>query len=102
MGFNTSKLADSVGVGICSHSSHSSPISTSGIVIESAQTVTTEKLGVGRITDTFLTDCGHTGIIITGSSTVTAEGLDVAYLTSLIVGDFVGILVTGAKTVTNG
>jgi hypothetical protein len=32
---------------------------------------------------------------------VTAEGLLVAKLTSTFVGDFVGVIVTGAATVTN-
>lgn len=101
MGFNTSKLADSVGVGICSHSSHSSPVSASGILIEGAATVTAEGLNVGRLTDIIITDSGHSGVIVTASPNVNAEGLNVARLTSVFVGDFVGIIVTGASTVNN-
>jgi len=92
----------SVGVGICDHSSHGSPISQSGIVIGNALTVLTNGLPTGQVGNIVLGDDGHTGIIVNGSGTVNSNGLGAAYIGSNFVGDFTGTIVTGSGNVTTG
>lgn len=53
--------------GTCSHSSHPSPIETTGKIITASGNVSANNRKVARLGDTVETDCGHTSIIITAS-----------------------------------
>jgi uncharacterized Zn-binding protein involved in type VI secretion len=53
--------------GTCSHSSHASPIETTGKIITASGNVSANNRKVARLGDTVETDCGHTSIIITAS-----------------------------------
>jgi len=90
-------IISSVGVGVCS--CHKSPQSTSGTVIQGSGTVLANGMGVARIGDMIVANCGHTGTLIQGSGTVTAEGIGVSALTSMFVGCFTGNIISGANTV---
>ncbi len=70
--------------GICSHPTHSPPISTGGTIITSSGTVYSENMKNARLGDEVQTDCGHTGFIISSSGTVYDNAQKVARLGDLV------------------
>jgi len=88
-----------VGVGICSHPSHSPPIAQNGTLIGNAETIIGNGLMSGQLTNIVLSDCGHVGYVITASETVIIDKLQAAYITSDFVGDFAGTIVQGSENV---
>jgi uncharacterized Zn-binding protein involved in type VI secretion len=59
-------------------------------------------LGVARIGDIVLGDCGHTGVLVNGSSTVFANGIGLSRLSDTFEGCFEGVLVTGSSNTFTG
>lgn len=80
---------------------HTVPQSVVGTITSGASTVTAEGLGVARIGDIVVFSCGHVGSIISSSGTVSVEGLTVARVGDSVAGCPVGVIVSGAATVTN-
>lgn len=94
------RLGD-LGVGICYR--HVSPIPMSGMVAGGSGNVVCNGLGVARIGDIVIANCGHVGTIYSGSPDVLANGLPVARLGDGFAGDFVGTIASGsADTAANG
>ena len=87
----------SIGTGVCS--CHNSPQAQTGSVITGSGMVMANGIGVSKIGDTILANCGHSGMIVSGSGTVMADGIGVASLTSSFVGCFVGTLISGSSNV---
>lgn len=70
--------------GVCSHPSHSSPISVGGTIITASPDTNANNRGVARVNDLVRTDCGHTDKILTGSPDTNANNRAVARLNDLI------------------
>lgn len=70
--------------GVCSHSSHPSPISVGGKIITASGDTKANGRGVARLNDIVLTDCGHTSKIITGSGDTKTNGRLTARLNDLV------------------
>lgn len=88
-----------VGVGICSHISHSPPIAQNGVLIAMAEKTITNGLQSGQITNIILGDDGHIGYVIDASETVIIDKLQATYLTANFVGDFVGTIIQSSENV---
>jgi hypothetical protein len=90
----------SLGVGTCF--CHPVPIPMTGLVFTASHNTFAEKTGAARLTDMVLGFCGHTGIIITGANKTFVNNLNSARVTSNFSGCFVGVIVTGAASITVG
>lgn len=99
MGLSQSRLTD-IGVGVCY--CHHHPRDTVGQVITCSPNVFCNSLGVARLTDIVLGDCGHIGELVTGSPTVFANGLSLSRITDHFEGCFVGELVSGSPNTFTG
>lgn len=91
-----------IGVGQCCNHSPIPCIGMSGTVSTGASTVLAESSPIARIGDIVIGGCGHIGIIVSGSPTVLVAGSPAARIADSFVGDFTGVLVTGASTVMVG
>jgi uncharacterized Zn-binding protein involved in type VI secretion len=80
--------------------SHPVPIPIGGTIVSGAPTVIAEGLGVARLGDTVITDCGHNGTIITGSPTVISAGAGSARLGDSVVGAYVATIISAAALTT--
>lgn len=81
-------------VGICSHSSHPTPIHTIGHVVANKTKVKVDGDNVAVHTDLVVSNCNHTGNLIC-TSKVKELGLSVGKVTDQFVGDFSGYVVQG-------
>ena len=88
----------SIGVGLCYNEIHcpECPYPTSGIVITGFPLKTAGPFSVAVTGNIVLSNCGHVGILVTGSSFVTSGSISQCKVGSIFVGDFVGVIVTGA------
>jgi hypothetical protein len=99
MGLSQSRFND-IGVGTCY--CHKNPRSTVGQVISCSPNVFCNGLGVARMTDIVLGDCGHIGVLVTSSTTVFSNALGMCRITDHFEGCFVGELVTGSPNTFTG
>ena len=81
--------------GICR--AHEYPRYFTGIITEGSSRCTADGLGLARVRDSGVTDCGHTFVIIQGSSTSTADGIGLART-----GDPVQVIQGGEGVITGG
>lgn len=81
--------------GICSDSSHNSPISVGGKIITASEDAYANGRGVARLGDRVKSDCDHESVIITASENDFADSRGVARL-----GDQVGRGPYEAKIIT--
>lgn len=82
---------------------HVVPLSIGGSIVTASTDTFANNLGVARVTDTVLADCGHTGTIVTGSPDTFANGLKVARVGDTTQGCYVAQIVTGSPdTYANG
>lgn len=104
MALPTAVMTKSMGVGLCYHSSHcpSCPIPAVGVVINGYPLKTIGGLNAALVGNLVMSGCGHMGVLITGSSTVKVGGIAQSTVTSQFVGDFVGVLITGADNHNTG
>jgi len=86
--------------GTCSHSSHASPIETTGKIITASGNVSANNRKVARLGDTVETDCGHTSIIITASGNSSANSKHTARLGDKIGdGPYDAVIITASPNV---
>lgn len=83
--------------GVCNASVHNGSRNFVGTWTTGSSVVSSEGLGVVRVGDLGITDCGHTIRAIQGSSIVTADGIGVVR-----VGDQVEVIEGGYGTTTTG
>jgi uncharacterized Zn-binding protein involved in type VI secretion len=75
---------------------HIVPISVGGSIITASPDTTVNGLGMARLNDTVLADCGHTGTIVTCSATNTCNGRGVARLGDTTTGCYVATIITAS------
>lgn len=92
------RITDST-YGVCSHSSHDSPITTGGMIIVGSSNVVINGLPAVRLLDTVISDCGHTSIMIEGSSKVMTNGLPAVRMLDSFSGVYVGIVIGSSNNV---
>lgn len=86
----TARLGDRT-VGTC----RVHPGTIGGTIITASGDVKANSLGVARLGDTVLADCGHTAVIITAANIVKANSLGVARLSDLVQGaEYQGTIIT--------
>ncbi len=101
MGISQARISD-VGVGTCCCHSDPTCIPMTGTLITGSPNVNCNGLGMGRITDVMLGQCGHVGIMVTGSASVRGNGLGSCRLSDYFTGCFFGTVVTGSPNVNSG
>lgn len=94
------RIGDTV-VGYCNGPNHKKNKEFTGVWITGSETVFADHLGVVRLNDTGVTDCGHTFIATSAAQNVNADNLGVHRVgdTVLTEGGGVGVTVTGSETV---
>jgi len=80
--------------GICT--CHSTPIPMKGTIVTASENVKINGLGVARLTDVVLGQCGHTGKIVSASENMNANGLGIARVGDAVDGCLKGVIVTGS------
>lgn len=98
MGTPTSRVTD-VGVGICL--CHGVPVPTIGMLITGAVSVEKEIFASSRVTDILIHVCGHPSIMVTGAWNVEDEAFASSRIGDVYVGCVIGVLITGAATVSD-
>jgi len=86
--------------GVCT--CHKSTISMEGEIANGSLDGNSGGLGIARVGDTVIGDCGHTGTIVSGSISNTINGKGKAIITSKVTGCLVGEIVTGNPTHNTG
>lgn len=99
MGLQSAVILQSLGSGVCYNPIHCPvcPLPMMGVVISGVGTKKIGGLDSACVTGMVLAYCGHVGILVTGSNTVKAAGLAQCTIGSQFVGDFTGVLITGAS-----
>jgi uncharacterized Zn-binding protein involved in type VI secretion len=83
-------------LGVCSHPSHSSPITVGATIVTGSFKKFVNGLPAARVGDSVISDCGHDGVIVTGSFTVITDGMPTARFTDSVAGFFNGTIIDGS------
>lgn len=91
-------------VGYCNGQGHTPNREFTGVWVTGSDTLTTSGVGVVRVGDTGVTDCGHTFQAATGSDVATDTGQPLHRVGDLVIveGSGVGVTVTGDDVLTSG
>lgn len=71
-------------------------IQVSGTIVSASTNVGCNGMGVARLGDIVLAECGHTGTIVSASSTDYCNGMGVARLGDTIDGDYEATIVSAS------
>jgi uncharacterized Zn-binding protein involved in type VI secretion len=88
-------------LGDCTHGicyEHSTPIKVSGKIISASSDTYCDTLGIARLGDTVLANCGHTGTIISASENTKCNDLGIARLGDNIAGKYVATIISASTT----
>ena len=88
-------------LGDCTHGicyAHSTPIKVSGKIISASSDTYCDTLGIARLGDTVLAECGHTGTIISASENALCNDLGIARLGDNIAGKYVATIISASTT----
>ena len=85
-----------IGVGICTIGI---PHADVGYVLATDPSVLVNYRPCAKITDKVNSTCGGQGTIITGNFTTLVKNKPIARITSVFVGTFTGVIITGSTTV---
>lgn len=68
----------------------------SGVIISASTDTFVNDMGIARLGDIVLADCGHEGTIVSASTDTLANGMGVARLGDSVDGDFVATIVSAS------
>lgn len=88
------RLTDQV---TCTCSCHSSTVSTTGTINTCSSNVKVNGLGVARVGDTAICNCGHITTIVDGSPNIYVNGRKLARLNDPVEGCPVGIITSASN-----
>lgn len=87
-------------IGTCS--CHKNPITVGGTIVTASTDTVANNMGVARLGDTVLADCGHTGIIVSASEVTITNNRGTARLGDVTDGCYVATIITASQdTLTN-
>lgn len=95
------RVGDAV-TGICQASAPGHPRNFSGVWTEGSDIITADDIGVVRIGDCGITDCGHVFMAVEGSDVITADDIGVVREGDvvLVLQGGTGVAAEGSDTVT--
>lgn len=85
--------------GVCTHSSHLTPITIGGSITGSCSSVYADDLLIARAGDTVTSDCGHTGTIDDPGTKYVVEDANVARIGDSFSGTYSGTIISPTSTV---
>jgi uncharacterized Zn-binding protein involved in type VI secretion len=88
-------------LGDCTHGvcyKHNTPLTVSGRILSASTDTFCDNLGVARLGDLVIADCGHTGTIISASPDALCNDLGVARLGDNIAGDYQATIISASTT----
>ena len=88
-------------LGDCTHGTcyaHSTPLQITGKIISASSDTLCDNLGIARLGDTVLADCGHTGTIISASDNALCNDLGIARLGDSIAGKYIATIISASTS----
>lgn len=77
---------------------HGAPLEITGRIISASPNTYCDNLGIARLGDTVISDCGHTGTIVSASQVTNCNNLGVARLGDNVHGDYIATIISASTT----